>query len=91
MDEAQAQDLLVVAARGAHHLGGQGGGLAVLLRVLILHGNGGSHQHLPEMGGEPHPLEGEPRVSIDVVLRSSRERQVSQTGGIHICTRDLVQ
>ncbi len=35
----QAWILLVEAARGAHHLLGQGRGLAVLLRVLVLHGN----------------------------------------------------
>jgi hypothetical protein len=83
MDEAQAQDLLVVAAGGAHHLSGQGSGLAVLLRVLVLHGNSGSHQNLPEVGGEPHSREGEQGVSVDVILRSSRERQVSQAEGVH--------
>jgi hypothetical protein len=70
MDETQAWNLFVVAAGGAHHLGGQGGGLTVLLRVLVLHGNSGSHQHLPEVGGEPHTLEVEEGVSVDVVLRA---------------------
>ena len=37
----QTWNLLVVAARGAHHLLGQGRGLAVLLRVLVLHGDRG--------------------------------------------------
>ncbi len=66
-----------------HHLGGQGGCLAVLLRVLVLHWNGGSHQNLPEVGGEPHSFHGKQGVSVDIILRGSRERQVSQAEGVH--------
>ncbi len=62
-----------MAARGAHHLDGQGRDLAVLLGVLVLHGDRGGHQHLPEVSGEPHAREGEEGVSINVVLRSSGE------------------
>jgi hypothetical protein len=72
-----------MAAGGAHHLGGQGGSLAVLLGVLVIHGNSGGHQHLPEVGGEPHSFEGEKGVSVDIVLRSPREGQVSQAEGVH--------
>ncbi|MFN9900398.1 MAG: hypothetical protein ACK55Z_16730, partial [bacterium] len=71
------------AARGAHHLLGQSRGLAVLLRVLVLHGNRRSHQHLPEVGGAPHSSEREEGVSVDVVLRSSREAQVRDAEGVH--------
>ncbi len=71
-----------MAAGGAHHLGGQGGGLAVLLRVLVLHGNSRGHQHLPEVSGEPHSFEGEEGVSVDIILRSSGEGQVSQAEGV---------
>jgi hypothetical protein len=72
-----------VAARGAHHRNGQGRDLAVLLGVLVLHGDRGGHQHLPEVSGEPHAFEGEEGVSIDVVLRSSGEAQVRQAEGVH--------
>ena len=37
----QAWNLLVAAARGAHHLLGQGRDLAILLGVLVLHGDRG--------------------------------------------------
>ncbi len=78
-----------MATRGVHHLGGQDGGFAVLLRVLVLHRNSRGHQHLPEVGGEPHSFEGEEGVSVDVVLRSSREGQVSQAEGVHhVCLVD---
>jgi hypothetical protein len=83
------RNLFVMAAGGAHHLGSQGGGLTVLLRVLVLHGNSGSHQHLPEVGGEPHTLEVEEEVSVDIVLRGSVEGQVSQAEGVHhVCLVD---
>ena len=72
-----------MAARGAHHLLGQGRDLAVLLGVLVLHGDRGGHQHLPEVSGEPHPGEGEEGVSVDVVLRGSGEAQVRQAEGVH--------
>jgi hypothetical protein len=78
-----------VAARGAHHLNGQGRDLAVLLGVLVLHGDRGGHQHLPEVSGEPHSIEGEEGVPIDVVLRSSGEAQVRQAEGVHhVCLVD---
>jgi hypothetical protein len=64
-----------VAARGAHHLNGQGRDLAVLLGVLVLHGDRGGNQHLPEVSGEPH--------AFPVVLRSSGEAQVRQAESVH--------
>ncbi len=73
----------MVAARGAHHLLGQGRDLAVLLRVLVLFGDRGSHQHLPEVGGEPHSSEREEGVSVDVVLHGSGEAQVCDAEGVH--------
>ncbi len=72
-----------MAARGAHHLLGQGRGLAVLLRVLVLHWDRGGHQHLPEVGGEHHSREGEEGVSVDVVLRGSGEAQMCNAEGVH--------
>ena len=72
-----------MAARGAHHLLGQGRDLAVLLRVLVLHGDRGGHQHLSEVSGEPHPGEGEEGVSVDVVLRGSGEAQMCDAEGVH--------
>ena len=72
-----------MAARGAHHLLGQGRGLAVLLRVLVLHGNRRSHQHLPEVGGESHSREREEGMSVDVVLRSGGEAHVCDAEGVH--------
>ena len=58
-----------------------GRGLAVLLRVLVLHRDRGSHQHLPEVGGEPHSSEREEGVSVDVVLHGSGEAQVCDAEG----------
>ena len=54
------------------------------LGVLVLHGDRGGHQHLPEVGGEPHSREGEEGVSVDIVLRGSGEARVSTDVGVWI-------